>query len=117
MPPYTAAAAPPRDSRGGVERLLLAFEELVSNAVRHGRSPVEAAVTDSGHCWLLEVADAEEGTPPIPHHERNAAPGGLDLGLVAKIGGAHVWEPLSDGRTVVWARVDFTSEESAQFSN
>jgi hypothetical protein len=104
-------------AEGGVERLLLAFEELVSNAVRHGRSPIEVLVTATGSCWLLEVTDAAEGTPPIPDQERDAALGGLGLGLVAKISGAHGWEPLGDGRKVVWARVDFTSEEAAQFSN
>jgi hypothetical protein len=50
-------------AEGGVERLLLAFEELVSHAVRHGRSPIEVLVTATGSCWLLEVTDAAEGTP------------------------------------------------------
>jgi anti-sigma regulatory factor (Ser/Thr protein kinase) len=101
-------------TEGGVERLLLAFEELVSNAVRHGRSPIEVLVTVIGSCWLLEVTDAAEGTPPIPDQERDAALGGLGLGLVAQISGAHGWEPLGDGRKVVWAQVDYTSDEAAQ---
>ena len=99
---------------GGVERLLLAFEELVSNAVRHGRSPIEVVVTAIGQCWLLEVTDAAEGTPPIPDQERDAALGGLGLPLVAQLSGAHGWEPLGDGRKVVWARVDYSREEAAQ---
>ena len=36
---------PPRATDDDVERLLLAVEELVSNGLRHGRGPVEAAVT------------------------------------------------------------------------
>src|SRR4051812_35116363 len=32
-------------SEEGTERLLLAFEELASNALRHGRPPVRTAVT------------------------------------------------------------------------
>jgi anti-sigma regulatory factor (Ser/Thr protein kinase) len=107
-------ARPASAAEGGVERLLLAFEELVSNAVRHGRSPVEVVVTAIGHCWLLEVTDAAGGIPPIPDQERDAALGGLGLPLVAQLSGAHGWEPLGDGRKVVWARVDYTREEAAQ---
>jgi signal transduction histidine kinase len=103
----------PRDAtEGGVERLLLVFEELVSNAVRHGRPPVEVMVTAHGHCWLLEVADAAGGVPPTPDPGRDAALGGLGLALVAKISGAHGWEPLGGGRKMVWARVDYTREEA-----
>jgi len=103
-------ARPAGAAEGGVEGLLLAFEELVSNAVLHGRSPIEVVVTATGHCWLLEVTDAAEGTPPIPDRERDAALGGLGLGLVAQLSVAHGWEPLGDGRKVVWARVDYTGD-------
>jgi len=103
-------ARPAGAAEGGVEGLLLAFEELVSNAVRHGRSPIEVVVTATGHCWLLEVTDAAGGTPPIPDRERDAALGGLGLGLVARLSVAHGWEPLGDGRKVVWARVDYTGD-------
>ncbi|MGY1833945.1 ATP-binding protein [Blastococcus sp. SYSU DS0510] len=99
-------------TEGGVERLLLAFEELVSNAVRHGRSPVEVMVTDHGQCWLLEVVDAAGDVPPTPDPGRDAALGGLGLALVAEISGAHGWEPLGSGSKTVWARVDYTREEA-----
>jgi two-component system, NarL family, response regulator DevR len=103
-------ARPAGAAEESVEGLLLAFEELVSNAVRHGRSPIEVVVTAIGHCWLLEVTDAAEDTPPIPDLERDAALGGLGLALVARLSVAHGWEPLGDGRKVVWARVDYTAE-------
>ena len=103
-------ARPAGAAEESVERLLLAFEELVSNAVRHGRSPIEAVVTAGSHWWLLEVTDAAEGTPPIPDRERDAALGGLGLALVAQLSVAHGWEPLGDGRKVVWARVDHTAD-------
>ena len=38
-------ARPAGAAEGGVERLLLAFEELASNAPWHGRSPIEVVVT------------------------------------------------------------------------
>src|SRR3954447_13577701 len=80
----------PTASDGAVERLLLAFEELVSNAVRHGRAPVEATVTVTDHFWLLRVTDAGE-EPPTPAVDRDPALGGLGLGLVAAICGAVGW--------------------------
>jgi hypothetical protein len=60
-----------------VERLLLAFEELASNALRHGRPPVRVAVTTTGTSWLLEVSDAAVDLPPRPAVGRDAAVGGL----------------------------------------
>jgi anti-sigma regulatory factor (Ser/Thr protein kinase) len=103
---------PPGAAEGGVERLLLAYEELVSNAVRHGRAPVEVLVTATGHCWLLEVTDADGDAAPTPDPGRDAALGGLGLALVAEISGAHGWEPVGGGQKVVWARVDHTHEEA-----
>ena len=52
-------ARPSGAAAGAVERLLMVFEELVSNAVRHGQPPIEVMVTATGHHWLLEVTDAD----------------------------------------------------------
>ena len=67
-----------------VETLLLTFEELVSNAVRHGRAPVEVTVTADGAAWLVAVSDAAVERPPTPAGDRDAARGGLELYLVAR---------------------------------
>ena len=101
-------------TQGAVERLVLVFEELVSNGVRHGRPPIEVVVTETHNCWVLAVFDAAEGTLPTPDPERDPALGGLGLGIVARLSAAHGWEPLGDGRKVVWARVDHTRREVAQ---
>src|SRR4051812_48015670 len=95
----------PAGSEEGAERLLLAFEELVSNGLRHGRAPVRAAVTAFDGCWLLEVSDAAADRPPIPAYGRDAAQGGLGLPLVARISAAHGWQ-IDGDRKNVWARVD-----------
>lgn len=95
-----------------LERLLLAFEELVSNGMRHGRAPVRAAVTAFDGCWLLEVSDADVDRPPTPAVGRDPASGGLGLHLVARICRAHGWQP--DGtRKTVWAVVEHTPAPSA----
>ena len=98
-------ARPPDVAEEGVQRLLLVFEELVSNAVRHGRHPVDVEITDSGHSWLLEVRDAAGDRPPTPDVGRDAALGGLGLPLVAQICSSNGWTTV-EGRKIVWAAVD-----------
>ena len=79
-------ARPAGADEGAVERLLLAYEELASNALRHGRGPVQITVTTIGASWLLEVSDASTDTPPSPAVGRDPcarrprpAPGRPDL--------------------------------------
>src|SRR4051794_33040385 len=75
-----------------VGRLLLAFEELASNALRHGRAPVRGTVTAGRDGWLLEVSDAATDRPPTPAVGRDAAEGGLGLYLVARLSAAQGWD-------------------------
>jgi len=103
-------ARPAGAAEGAVELLLLAFEELTSNALRHGRLPIEVAVTHLGPCWLLEVSDGAADRPPAPAVGRDPASGGLGLPLVATICADHGWTVAGD-RKVVWATMDFTREE------
>lgn len=89
------------------ELLLLLFEELASNGLRHGRPPVAVTVTETGAGWLLEVSDADAGHPPVPAVGRDAAHGGLGLHLVARLAAGHGWYAC-DGRKHVWACLDRT---------
>jgi anti-sigma regulatory factor (Ser/Thr protein kinase) len=97
---------------GAVERLLIAFEELGSNGLRHGHRPVRATVAADDRYWLLDVSDAAVDRPPVPAVDRDAAQGGLGLYLVARICGAHGWTVAADGRKHVWARIDRTRAEA-----
>ena len=85
-----------------VERLLLAFEELASNGVRHGREPVEVRVVAAPGGWLIDVTDAAVEEPPTPAVGRDPAAGGLGLYLIARLAAAHGWAVRFD-RKHVWA--------------
>jgi anti-sigma regulatory factor (Ser/Thr protein kinase) len=104
---------PAAAAEGAVQRLLLAFEELASNALRHGCLPIEVAVTRTGRSWLLEVSDAAVDSPPAPAAGRDPALGGLGLPMVATISAAHGWT-VDGARKVVWARVDYTRPEESE---
>jgi signal transduction histidine kinase len=101
-----AASAVARPAAEAAERLELVFEELVSNALRHGRGAVEVTVSSAGTGWLVEVVDAAGHTAPTPAVDRDAALGGLGLYLVARLSSAHGWAPTHGGRKVVWAQVE-----------
>lgn len=87
-----------------LEVLLLTYEELTSNAVRHGRSPVIATVTTTDGGWLIDVIDGATERAPSPAIDRDPALGGLGLHLVARLCAAHGWW-VERNRKHVWARV------------
>ncbi len=96
---------------GAIERLLLIFEEIGSNAVRHGRGPVDITVHMTNNYWLLQVTDAAVDAPPTPAIDRDPADGGLGLYLVARICGTHGWFTHGNRKTI-WARIDYTRAEA-----
>jgi anti-sigma regulatory factor (Ser/Thr protein kinase) len=73
------------------DRLVLAFDELASNALRHGRAPVFATVIAGSGGWLLDVSDRDAERMPTPAVDRDPALGGLGLHLVARLSCAHGW--------------------------
>jgi signal transduction histidine kinase len=95
-----------QDQNGeGLERLLLIFEELASNGLRHGSPPVLVLLAAVPAGWLLDVSDAAADRPPATALGRDAAAGGMGLPLVARLAAAHGWTVYGD-RKHVWARID-----------
>ena len=98
------APQPPGMGDSDVDVLLLAYEELASNAIRHGRLPVHVMVTTMDDCWLIDVVDGAAECPPEPPVDRDPAQGGLGLQLVARLSTTHGWWTEQD-RKHVWACV------------
>lgn len=89
------------DARDG---LLLVFEELASNALRHGGGAVRALVVASDEGWLLDLSDEAPDRPPVPAVDRDPSLGGMGLHLVAQLSVDYGWE-CRPGRKHVWARL------------
>ena len=89
---------PRDDDDTAAERLILAFDELASNALRHGLSPVVATVVAGSGGWLLDVSD------------RDPAQGGLGLYLVARLSVAHGWY-VDEGCKHVWACLPTSTDD------
>ena len=84
------------------DRLILAFDELASNALRHGQAPVVATVVAGSGGWLIDVSDRAPESMPAPAVDRDPAKGGMGLHLVARLSVAHGWY-VDDGAKHVWA--------------
>ena len=84
------------------DRLVLALDEMASNALRHGGGSVRAAVRRAESAWLLEVSDAAADQPPTPAVGRDPSRGGLGLYLIAELSSAHGWY-VEGGAKHVWA--------------
>ncbi|WP_369138100.1 ATP-binding protein [Modestobacter versicolor] len=94
----------PRAADDDVERLLLAFEELASNALRHGRAPVQVRVAACREGWLVDATDGDVDRSPVPAVDRDPALGGLGLHLIARLAALVGWEVVG-ARKHVWACV------------
>ena len=93
-----------RSTEEAREGLLLVFEELSSNALRHGGGEVVALIVAVSTGWLIVLTDGAPDAPPRPEIDRDPAFGGMGLPMVAQLSVDYGWtsEP---GRKHVWARL------------
>ncbi|RBY96905.1 ATP-binding protein [Blastococcus sp. TF02-8] len=101
---------PPEGEDPSSEQLILAFDELASNALRHGERPVVASVVAGSGGWLLDVSDRAPQTMPAPTVDRDPAQGGMGLQLVARLSVAHGWY-VDEECKHVWACLPTEAEE------
>ena len=85
-----------------LDHLVLALDEMASNALRHGGGSVRATVQRTPDAYLVEVSDAATSAPPAPAVGRDPSEGGLGLYLIAELSTRHGWY-VSDGYKFVWA--------------
>jgi two-component sensor histidine kinase len=86
------------------EDLLLAFEELTSNALRYGKGAVHVQIVSSPTGWLLVVDDESPDLAPVPAVNRDRALGGMGLAMVSGFALGYGWCP-SAGHKRVWAEL------------
>lgn len=85
------------------DQLVLALDEMASNALRHGGgSHVSATLRLTDEAFLIEVTDAAAASPPEPAVGRDPSEGGLGLYLIAELATAHGWYVREQAK-VVWA--------------
>jgi two-component sensor histidine kinase len=85
-----------------LDQLILALDEMASNALRHGAGAVRATVRLTDDAYLIEVSDQAAEAPPIPAIGRDPSEGGLGLYLIAEMATEHGW--YIEGRhKYVWA--------------
>jgi anti-sigma regulatory factor (Ser/Thr protein kinase) len=110
-----AVGFPRDDDDTSAEQLVLAFDELASNALRHGERPVVATVVAGSGGWLLDVSDQAPDCMPQPAVDRDPAHGGMGLHLVARMSVAHGWY-VDDGAKHVWACLPATAAGHREFA-
>src|SRR4051812_26556205 len=77
----SVSAASTEDARDG---LLLVFEELASNALRHGGGDVRALVVAGPRGWVVDLRDEAPDRPPGPARARGPPPRGTGPRLGAR---------------------------------
>ncbi|KQS64989.1 ATP-binding protein [Modestobacter sp. Leaf380] len=83
---------------------VLALDELMSNALRHGGTPVQVTVGSLESGLLLVVADGSAGDPPRHRTPDGSGPGGRGLHIVADAAEGTGWCRSPGGKSV-WAFV------------
>ena len=96
---HTVADASDADA---LDQLVLALDEMASNALRHGGGEVRATVRLTDEAFLIEVSDQAATAPPTPAVGRDPSEGGLGLYLIAEMATEHGWY-VEAGHKYVWA--------------
>ena len=101
---HVEARALTTDPRGADlrDQLVLALDEMASNALRHGGGRVRASIRLTDRSYLIEVSDAASSSPPTPAVGRDPSEGGLGLYLIAELASDHGWY-VRNGDKHVWA--------------
>jgi anti-sigma regulatory factor (Ser/Thr protein kinase) len=121
LPPDATAAREARDAtrrtlprwRLGalLDPVLLVVSELVGNAVRHGRPPVDLRLRKSDGGVRIDVHDEEPVPPRLPGFAAESSENGRGMFLVDAVAAETGVEQIAGDGKVVWARVDEEAKE------
>lgn len=92
---------------GPTDEMLLAVSELVSNAVRHGRGPIELHITVAAEAVDIEVVSthtAGDAVPVVRSPSESPTPDGHGLRIVEEISESWAWS-IAGARLTVRARL------------
>lgn len=92
-----------------IDPVLLVVSELVGNAVRHGRPPVDLRLRKAGSGVRVDVHD-EEASAPATGEASFEAESGRGLLLVDAVAAESGVEQIEGDGKVVWARVEAEPE-------
>ncbi|HSI93660.1 MAG TPA: ATP-binding protein [Jiangellaceae bacterium] len=92
--------------RASEENAVLLVSELVTNALRHGRPPMELRIRPLRAGGIrLEVLDSAGDDLPIRNLPQPDAVTGRGVGIVAALSNRWGSEPVAAGK-LVWAEID-----------
>jgi anti-sigma regulatory factor (Ser/Thr protein kinase) len=91
-------------------RALLATSELVANAIRHARRPLDLEVRRTADGWLVAVTDGDANAPR-PREVDHLAENGRGLLIVHRSSDRAGWAPAGKGKTV-WVELWEPSEST-----
>lgn len=94
-----------------LDPVLLVVSELVGNAIRHGRPPIDLRLRKAGGGVRVGVHD-EAAAPPAASVASDTAESGRGLFLVDAVSSESGVEHIEGDGKVVWARVDPESEQA-----
>ena len=80
--------------------VVLLFDELLSNGLRHGHPPVVAEIRRTDQAWVFEVSDRAVEAAPAADLKRDRAHGGMGLILVAGLAKAYGWSAHGNRKSV-----------------
>jgi anti-sigma regulatory factor (Ser/Thr protein kinase) len=84
------------------DRMALVATELATNALRHGLPPTVVRLLTEGDRLIIDVADHDRRTEPLPAGDRPLGEGGLGLRLVRTFAVEIGWYRTGDTKNV-WA--------------
>ena len=84
----------------------LLVTELVSNGVRHARTPLELALSFEGSCLRVALTDRDPRLPVVAEPRQELSAGGFGLALIDSLSTNWGTDPDGSRGKTVWFEID-----------